>query len=146
VEKQLGAVPPPASAAGKAAAGLFGVVAEFQSCLAAGAPWGAAAYGGANGGVIPVSLRRASGVAAVIYLALAVVSGTNVASPVVRRRVLYAATPVMVVGAVANVASRSLIERMLWTPVTVALAILLWRAARHPSLASDAAGSDDLAS
>ena len=48
---------PPASTAGRVAAGLFLVVAAFQVALAAGAPWGAAAMGGANPGVLPDELR-----------------------------------------------------------------------------------------
>ncbi len=48
----------PASHAGKTAAALLVVVAGFHGLLAAGAPWGEAAYGGANSGVLPETLRR----------------------------------------------------------------------------------------
>ncbi|PRY68594.1 hypothetical protein B0I08_104297 [Glaciihabitans tibetensis] len=125
---------PRASTAGKTAAGLLAVVVGFQICLAAGAPWGEAAYGGANPGVLPENLRVSSGVATGVYLALGAVAGTRLAGPTLRRRVLYAATPLMAVGALMNLASPSFVERMLWTPVTVALAAALWRAARDSSL------------
>jgi hypothetical protein len=36
----------------------------------------------------------------------------------------------MAVGAAMNLASPSFVERMVWTPVTAALAVLLWRAAK----------------
>jgi hypothetical protein len=125
---------PPASTAGRGAAVLFAVVGGFQICLAAGAPWGEAAFGGANVGVLSDTLRVSSAVAAVVYLGLSLVAGTPMLGATLRRRVLYGVAPVMVVGALVNLASPSLPERMIWTPVTVALAISLWRAARHSSL------------
>ncbi|WP_104118748.1 hypothetical protein [Arthrobacter sp. B1805] len=127
---------PPASTAGKVAASLFVVVAAFLMALAAGAPWGAAAQGGSNPGVLPGALRVGSGVQGVVYLLLAGVAGTRWAGITVRRRVLHAAAALMVIGAMMNVASPSLLERMLWVPVTVALVIALWRAARDESLSS----------
>ncbi len=36
----------------------------------------------------------------------------------------------MIVGSILNIASPSLIERLLWVPVTVALVLAFWRAAR----------------
>lgn len=129
---------PPVSAAGTTAAVLFGVIAGFQICLAAGAPWGVAAYGGANPGVLSESMRSTSAVAAGVYAGLTVVAGSRAVGPTVRRRVLYAAVPLMALGAVVNLASPSIVERMIWTPVTVVLAAAVWRAARHPSLAGRA--------
>jgi hypothetical protein len=125
---------PPASTAGKVAALLFLVVAAFQMALAAGAPWGAAALGGANPGVLPDEFRVSSAVQGVFYVLLAGVAGTRWAGTTLRRRLLYGETALMLIGAVMNLASTSFVERMLWTPVTVALVIALWRAARHDSL------------
>jgi hypothetical protein len=127
---------PPASTAGKIAAALFLIVAAFQVSLAAGAPWGEAALGGANPGVLPEALRVSSAVGGVAYVLLAGVVGTRWAGSTLRRRVLYGATALMVIGAVMNLASPSFVERMLWTPVTVALVAALWRAARHDSLST----------
>jgi len=127
---------PPASTAGKVAASLFLVVAVFQAALAAGAPWGAAALGGSNPGVLPDTSRVGAAVQGVIYLLLAGVAGRPWARPTLRRRALYGMAALMAVGAVMNLATPSLVERMLWTPVTVALVLALWRAARHDSLAA----------
>ncbi|TFC56044.1 hypothetical protein E3O62_13145 [Cryobacterium sp. TMT2-15-1] len=124
----------PASTAGKVAAALFLVIAAFQVALAAGAPWGEAALGGINPGVLPDEFRVSSAMQGVFYVALAGVVGTRWASTTLRRRVLYGATVLLFVGAVMNLASPSFVERMLWTPVTVALVIALWRAARQDSL------------
>lgn len=122
---------PSAALAGRWAAILFVGIGAFQVCLASGAPWGRAAYGGAHAGVVPPRLRRSSAVAAGVYCALAAVAGTTVLGRVARRRVLLATAPVMAIGAVLNLASPSLVERLLWTPTTAALSGLLWRAARR---------------
>ncbi len=132
---------PPVSAAGKVAAVLLLLVAGFQVTLAAGAPFGEAAMGGSNPGVLPDVLRVSSGVAALVYLLLAGVAGTRWAGATLRRRLLYAATVLMVTGAMMNVASPSFVERIIWTPVTVALLIALWRAARDGSLAHEKAAA-----
>lgn len=120
----------PASRPGKTAAALLLVVAGFQASLASGAPWGAAAYGGVNPGVLPDSLRASSAVSAVIYLVLAAVAGTSWVPVGIRRRVMYGTCFLMVVGAVLNIASPSFIERIIWVPVTILLVITLWRTAR----------------
>lgn len=123
----------PASPPGKIAAALLLVVAGFQASLASGAPWAAAAYGGANSGVLPNPLRVSSAVAAVIYLVLAAVAGTSWVPVGIRRRFMYGTSALMVIGAVANIASPSRIERIIWVPVTILLVITLWRAARLDS-------------
>jgi hypothetical protein len=120
----------PASQPGKAAALLLLAVSGFQASLASGAPWGAAAYGGAHSGVLPDALRATSAVTAVLYLALAAIAGTPWAPVRIRRRVMYGTSALMVVGAIANIASPSFIERIIWVPVTVLLVLALWRAAR----------------
>src|SRR5690554_4724068 len=125
---------PPASNAGKVAAALLLVVALFQAALALGAPWGEAALGGANTGVLPDPQRASSVVSVLVYLVLAGIAGTNWTGPNLRRRVLYGTTALMVLGAVMNIASPSFIERIIWAPVTVVLVIALWNAARHESL------------
>ncbi|MDQ0851411.1 hypothetical protein QFZ65_003349 [Arthrobacter sp. B3I9] len=116
--------------AGKAAAALLLGLAGFQAALALGAPWGAASYGGGNPGVLPDSFRTTSAGASAVYVVLASAAGTSLVPPVLRRRVLYGAAGLMVMGAAVNLASPSIVERMIWTPVTAALAVLLWRAAK----------------
>ena len=64
-----------------AAAVLMGMVGLFQLALAAGAPWGEAAWGGRHEGTLPTGLRVASGVAGVAvypYLILLVLGSAGV--------------------------------------------------------------------
>lgn len=106
------------------AALLLVAIAVFQARLAAGAPWGEYAWGGQHPGVLPTKFRAASGVAVVLYLALALVplgaaGWIGWAPPAF---LLWGLTVFFVVGALANGASRSKAERAIWTPVTVVLA------------------------
>jgi len=111
------------------AALLLSGVAGFQIALAAGAPWGAAAWGGANPGVLPRGLRVSSAGSGLVYILLAVVARSSTLMPAqLRRRILTVACGGMVVGTVMNLASPSKIERTLWTPVAATLAALLWLA------------------
>ena len=113
-----------------AAACLTSTVGVFQVALAAGAPWGAAAWGGAHPGVLPENLRVASAVSAVVYAALGAVCATGLVGSTARRRILTGASGLMAVGTVMNLASPSLVEKALWSPVAATLAVLLWRARR----------------
>lgn len=125
-----------AEPAGKAAAVLLLGVAGFQAALALGAPWGSAAYGGGNPGVLSDTLRTSSAAASGVYLLLAATAGTSLVPAALRRRALYGTAGLMVVGTLMNLASPSLVERMIWTPVTAALVVLLWKAARGDVVAS----------
>lgn len=124
----------PASPAGRTAAALLFGVAAFQCAIALGAPWGSAAYGGAHPGVLPDSLRTASAAASGVYIMLGVAAGTPLLPPVLRRRVMYGTAALMAAGTLLNLASPSLVERMIWTPVTAGLAVLLWNAAKHDAI------------
>lgn len=108
------------------AAGLLAVSA-FQSALAAGAPWGHAAYGGSTHGVLPSRLRAISGVAALGYGSGAAFILRGSGSSRVRARALTALSAFMGIGVIANGASRSPVERAIWTPVTAAITVLAWR-------------------
>jgi len=108
---------------------LVGVIAVFQVALAAGAPFGAAAWGGRHPGVLPDGFRVASGIAGlIVYPAIAWLiadaSGVTDAPglPWSDASALWALTGLFGLGAVANAASRSRIER-LWAPVSLGLAI-----------------------
>lgn len=124
--------------AGRAAAALLGTVGAFQALLAAGAPWGAAAWGGAHRGVLPADLRVSSAVSVAAYAALAVVAARpSWPGKPWRRRVLTGAAALLALGTLMNLASPSLPERLIWTPVAASLSVLLWRTAhRAPSPAS----------
>jgi len=99
----------------------------FQTALAIGAPWGEAAYGGSNRGTLPHHLRAISGVAALSYgMATVLVLGGH-GSPVGRTRAFTTLSVLMGMGTLANGASRSPVERAVWTPVTAATTVLAWR-------------------
>lgn len=113
---------PPAAAL--SAAGLAGV-AGFQVALAAGAPGGRLAWGGAGGaGVLPTGLRVASAASAGLWLSAAalVLRGNQRAT----RRI----AGLLVVGSAMNAASPSRAEARVWAPVSLTLAGITAAAAR----------------
>ncbi len=104
-----------------------GVVA-FQLALAAGAPWGAYAMGGAQPGRFPAGLRVAAVVQAVLIaaLALGVLSVAGLVLPALAETLPWLgwlAVAVSAVATVLNAISRSAGERRLWVPVTVAMLV-----------------------
>lgn len=110
-----------------AVAVLLGVLVMFQLALAAGAPLGRAAYGGAHR-VLPGHLRVASVAAALVWVLAA-------GAVLARAGVMPDATPgapalvvvvwmivgLLAVGLVLNVITPSRVERMVWGPVTLLL-------------------------
>ncbi|MDA0301693.1 MAG: hypothetical protein O2822_04130, partial [Chloroflexi bacterium] len=103
---------------------LIVVVAAFQGALAAGAPLGAAAWGGQSPGVLPPRLRLTSAfVALVVYPAIAAfildAAGVVEAGWLGRSRALemWGLTAFFALGAVLNALSRSRPERA-WAPVS----------------------------
>jgi hypothetical protein len=108
-------------------------LAAFQLALALGAPWGAAAWGGANEGVLPTGLRVGSAVAVVVWLGIAGVAAGRLLGETGRRRTLLGAAIYGSVGIALNAASPSALERAVWVPGTVlgaGLAWMAWREAR----------------
>lgn len=103
------------------------VVGAFQIALAAGAPWGRAAYGGYHAGVLPTRLRAVSSVAAAVYSTGAALILSGRGAPGARTRGFTTLSAFMAVGTLVNGASRSPVERALWTPVTIAAAACAWR-------------------
>jgi hypothetical protein len=120
-----------------AAAGFAGI-AVFQAALALGAPLGRAAWGGANR-VIPPRLRRASAVAAVVWLLAAVLilarAGVlTVSLPSILLVVgAWALVVLSALGALVNLASSSPWERFGWAPYAATLAVLSLVVALSPA-------------
>ncbi len=116
------------------ASALLALAVAFQVGLAAGAPWGAAAYGGRavpDGGALPVGYRIASGVAALtllgaMWVVLASVSlvGRGPMSGPVLTALLWSLTAVLVLNTLGNVRGRHPVERWGAGSVTALLALL----------------------
>jgi hypothetical protein len=114
--------------AGIVALVLYAVLVAFQLALAAGAPWGRAAYGGQHPGVLPTGYRIASAVAAVVWAGVALSIARRAGLPV-WAPLPDAALPVLVwivvglsvVAVVLNAITRSALERAIWLPVALVL-------------------------
>ena len=120
-----------------AAAAGFAGVALFQVALAAGVPWGEAAWGG-QPAQLPTTLRVGSGISAVFYGAAAPLIvlgragywGVDGASKFFRVGT-WSLAVLMVLGSLLNFASTSRWENFLWGPYTAILAILCIVVARR---------------
>lgn len=115
--------------AGVVAVVLLALVAIFQVSLALGAPWGDAAWGGANPGVLPTRLRIASAVAGLIIYPLIgafILASAGLTTvdwvPGTGAMGIWVLTGVFTLGALANFASRSKWERI-WGPVSLVIAV-----------------------
>jgi hypothetical protein len=111
------------------AATLLAVVVVFQIALALGAPLGKAAWGGQHEGVLPERLRIASGVAAFFvypFIIVAVLGSAGLIEgdllPGNGSRVMWMLGGLFTLGGLANLASRSTLERY-WALVSIAIAI-----------------------
>jgi hypothetical protein len=107
---------------------LLVIIGVFQLALALGAPWGRAAWGGRIEGVLPARLRIASGIVAILVyplIALLVVGSAQVVDVnwlTTGEVVMWVVTAFFMLGALANLASRSKLERI-WSPVSLAIAV-----------------------
>ncbi|WP_460765798.1 hypothetical protein [Mariniluteicoccus flavus] len=124
----------------RATGAMLAALGLFQAALAAGAPWGRAAYGGSHPGVLPANLRATSAVTAVAYIATAALLATDAGplariTPRTQGRVLTGVMVLMAVSTIPNAISRSPVERAIWTPFAAVTAVLAHRArARHRRL------------
>lgn len=120
----------PQLAAGVAAIGLV-ILVLFQAALAAGAPWGRAAWGGRYER-LPTNLRISSAVAVVVWLAAALIVLDRAGLPlldvpdVVSFSGTWALVPLLVIGALVNFASSSPYERFGWGPFALVVAVLVF--------------------
>jgi hypothetical protein len=116
------------------AAALFLAIAAFQVALAAGVPWGSAAYGGRSAdpdGSLPSNLRAMSALAALILALFAwvvLVRGGAVTGGRLNQRLVsgstWAIVGLMTANMLGNAASSSNVERWLIGSVTAALVVL----------------------
>lgn len=106
---------------------IAGAVA-FQLALAAGAPWGAYAMGGAFSGRFPPRMRVAAIVQAMVLtvLAVIVVSHAGLAGASVAEAapwLVWLAVAVSAASLVLNAISPSAGERRIWVPVAIVLTL-----------------------
>jgi len=112
------------------AAVLIGIVTVFQLALALGLPAGRAAWGGRHQGKLPTRLRLASGIAGLIVYPVIILvvleTGEVIDGPAKVPEVdaigMWVLTALFTVGALANLASQSKIERV-WVPVSLTIAV-----------------------
>ncbi len=118
-----------ASLAAFVAVVLLLMLVGFQVALAAGQPWGKAAYGGATA-TLDTRLRVTSIVAAVVwaavawfFLALAIPALSGPVPDAWNTVVLWVLVGLFAVATVMNAISRSRLERAIWTPVCAVLLV-----------------------
>ncbi len=111
-----------------AALALFALLIVFQLALALGAPWGRAAYGGQNAGVLPTQFRVASAVAVAVWAAIALIvarrAGLSVWAPLPVSWlpvVVWIVVALLVIAVVMNAITPSPLERAIWLPFTLLL-------------------------
>jgi hypothetical protein len=126
--------------AGTIAAIGFASLAVFQAALAAGAPWGHAAWGGDTAD-LSAAQQIASAVAAVVYVAAALVVLCRAgviwrarSDAAVFRWGTWFFAAAMAVGALPNVASRSPWESFILAPLALVLAALCLVVARGAAI------------
>lgn len=110
------------------AATLLGVIALFQLALAAGAPWGAASWGGRHPGKLPAGYRIGSAIAGLFFypavawilLDAAGVLGDDTSSG--GWAGLWVLTGLFALSTVINLISPSKVERI-WAPVALVLTV-----------------------
>jgi hypothetical protein len=135
------------TAAGILLAGLAG----FEALLAAGMPWGRAAWGGGQA-ELDAGLRVASATAAVVFVGAAMVvrrqGGHRQWAPLPDRWLrpaVWGLAAYTALGTILNAVSRSPVERALMTPVALSLAVLCgltaaWGTGSPPDGSQPAAG------
>ena len=108
-----------------AASCLFTVEVVFQIGLAAGAPWGRAAWGGRQPAVLPQRLHIASGASALVLglAGLAQAGAFGIAPPPVLRWVIGGFAGFLALNTLGNFVSPSREERWVMGPVSLLLSI-----------------------
>lgn len=116
-------------ASGVLVAALMAGLVAFQLALAVGLPWGRAAYGGQYE-LLPDGLRVASGIAALVWSAVALIvlrRASVISFSLLPQSWLVAAVwvvvGILVLAVVMNAITTSAIERAIWLPVSALMLI-----------------------
>lgn len=104
------------------------VVAAFQIALAAGAPWGAYAMGGAYPGQFPPELRVAAIIQAALlaFFALVVLARAGIILPKwsrTSRWLIWVVVAFSAVSLILNTITPSASERAIWAPMTLVMLV-----------------------
>jgi hypothetical protein len=108
---------------------LVGVAVLFQIALALGAPWGEYTLGGRYSGALPNRLRPAALAQALVLCLFAVIASARAGlilpdAQAISRIAIWLVAGFFVLGSLANLATPSRRERMVWAPVNILLLIL----------------------
>jgi hypothetical protein len=115
---------------------LIVVVFAFQIALAVGVPWGHLTWGGRFPGQLPVPMRGAALLSAVLLVAFAVVVETRAGVLLSNwrrfsRLLVWVVVAYCALGVVANAITPSYWERIIWLPVVVVLLVCSSIVATH---------------
>ncbi|MBD5829805.1 hypothetical protein [Janibacter melonis] len=124
-----------ATASRAVALATSGTLVAFQTALAAGAPWGAAAWGGQHPGALPTRLRMSSAASAVVLGGVVATLATGDPTSTARRRVLRGTALLLAPSVLANAASPSPYERYGWAPFGAVLVASLLATSQQPTRA-----------
>lgn len=108
---------------------LIAVAVLFQIALALGAPWGEYTLGGRYPGALPSRLRVAALAQALVLCLFAVIASARAGlilpeAEAISRIAIWLVAGFFVLGTLANLATLSRRERMVWAPVNILLLIL----------------------
>ena len=100
----------------------------FQLALVAGMPWGEAAWGGAYPGVLPPAMRFASAASALLLTQLGAVIALRARlrgnpSRTMIKKAAWGVVAFCVLSVMLNAITPSVIERVIWLPVTLAMLV-----------------------
>ena len=107
---------------------LVALVAGFQMALTAGMPWGNLTMGGKFPGTLPARMRVVSAVSAVVlvFFGLIVVTAAGLAFSewqALARKAIWIVVAYCIVGVLANAATPSRWERIIWLPVVMLMLV-----------------------
>lgn len=111
---------------------LTSAVVAFQIAIVAGAPWGALTQGGRVSGVLPTGARLFALFSAALLIFFIYLVRARAASSARYRRGIWGVVAYCALGIVANAATPSAAERMIWLPVVFAMFVTSLHVARRP--------------